>query len=508
METLLLNDLILVVFVVLPTVALSIWWVLRSAQSTPNMIEPELPMILFKNGVVEHASTAALDHIPIAIGAHNWRDLVDIFLPIYPEFPTDLQPKGTGKITLLGKHDPTRQPYSLRIKWLKDGAALTFKKTDTSKNDAAVLQELDLLREVCKSDPHPAWKTNATGTVIWYNHAYAALAEKLPDRAFRVTEPIFDLPEQQVDQDANRIKLELANDGPAEWFDVCFRSHKDGTIYHATSRTTLIKAEDAQRGFVQTLAKTFAQLSIGLAIFNGDRQLALFNPALVDLSGLSASFLSPRPTIDSFFDAMRENRRMPEPKNYKTWRQRMADLVDAAEVGTFEEVWTLETGQTYRVTGRPHPDGAIAFLFEDISAEVSLTRNFRAELELGQSLVDSFEDSLAVFSQSGSLTFSNKAYDHLWGFQFDTSFADVTIGDAITLWKEKSSPNPLWQDLHDSVMSLEDRNAWDMPVRIKGQLPMQCRVIPIASGATVIRFSRQTAHETPLRSISKNSPIG
>jgi len=104
---------------------------------------------------------------------------------------------------------------------------------------------------------------------------------------------------------------------------------------------------------------------------------------------------------------------MPEPKNYKTWRHRMADLISAAETGQFEETWSLETGQTYRVTGRPHPDGAIAFLLEDISTEVLLTRNFRAELEMGQSLVDTFDDALAVFSHAGVLTFSNKAYELL-----------------------------------------------------------------------------------------------
>lgn len=91
----------------------------------------------------------------------------------------------------------------------------------------------------------------------------------------------------------------------------------------------------------------------------------------------------------------------------------MADLISAAETGQFEETWSLETGQTYRVKGRPHPDGAIAFLLEDISTEVLLTRNFRAELEMGQNLVDTFDDALAVFSHAGVLTFSNKAYELL-----------------------------------------------------------------------------------------------
>jgi hypothetical protein len=167
----------------------------------------------------------------------------------------------------------------------------------------------------------------------------------------------------------------------------------------------------------------------------------------------------------------------------------MVELVSAAETGRFEETWSLETGQTYRVKGRPHPDGAIAFLIEDISAEISLTRNFRAELELGQNLVDTFEDALAVFSQSGTLTFSNKAYDLLWGCETHSTFADITIKDAVTLWKEKTLPNPMWTDLQEAVMTLEDREPWTMPVCLQGQKPILCKVVPIASGATVVRFS-------------------
>ena len=148
----------------------------------------------------------------------------------------------------------------------------------------------------------------------------------------------------------------------------------------------------------------------------------------------------------------------------------------------------------------------MAFLIEDITAEVSLTRNFRAELELGQNLADTFEDALAVFSQSGQLTFSNKAYDMLWGFSGETGFADITVADAVRMWKEKSMPNPLWKDLLDAVMTLQDRTEWAMPVCLTGQSPMVCRIVPIASGATVIRFSRSPAALPPsLEKLTKNT---
>ncbi len=131
---------------------------------------------------------------------------------------------------------------------------------------------------------------------------------------------------------------------------------------HAIDINAVISAEIAQRNFVQTLAKTFAQLSTGLAIFDRNSQLALFNPALVDLSALPIEFLSARPDLLSFFDRLCDSRVMPEPKNYNSWRQEIADVIAAATDGSYQETWSLDTGQTYRVSGRPHPDGAIAFL--------------------------------------------------------------------------------------------------------------------------------------------------
>lgn len=488
-----MNDLILIFAIVLPTVGVGIWWVLRPKQEVLQIAPVDLPTILFRDGVIEHANSSALERLPIAIGLHNWEDLYDILAPEYPDFPRDPLPQQAEESIIQGSSS------EIHISWQNAGASISLHNITNTTLAGPDHRELELLRQVTDSIPYPTWKTDASGAGEWSNDAYA----RLKNRCLTNADTIFEMPPLTDDAPSARVKIELNDPETPEWFNVRRKTLPSGAIFHARSLTTLIHAEEAQRDFVQTLAKTFAHLSIGLAIFNRNRQLALFNPALTDLTGLSTSFLSPRPTIDSFFDAMCENRRMPEPKNYKTWRQRMADLISAAETGRFEEIWTLETGQTYRVTGRPHPDGAIAFLMEDISAEISLTRNFRAELEVGQSLVDTFEDALAVFSQTGILTFSNKAYDLLWGFESNTCFADVTINDAVRLWKEKTTPNPLWQDLQDAVMKLEDREAWDMPVCVKGQNPMQCKIVPIASGATVVRFSQH-----PNASITRKEVIG
>ena len=113
------------------------------------------------------------------------------------------------------------------------------------------------------------------------------------------------------------------------------------------------------------MSKTFAQLSTGLAIFDRKRTLIHFNPALLDITGLDFEALSLKPDLASFLDTLRTKEFLPEPKDYGDWHDQLARLESATEKGSYRDVWEPRDGVTYRVTGKPHPDGAIAFLPEE-----------------------------------------------------------------------------------------------------------------------------------------------
>jgi len=249
---------------------------------------------------------------------------------------------------------------------------------------------------------------------------------------------------------------------------------------------------------VQTLAKTFAQLSIGLAIFDRNRQLALFNPALIDLTELSVDFLSGRPNLLTFFDRLRDRSMMPEPKNYGSWRHQMADLVAAASDGNYQETWTLPSGAVYSVIGRPHPDGAIAFLIEDITAEITLTRRFRADLELSQSVLDEMDEAVAVFSADGGLTLTNRAYRELWSVDPEMGFAEPTVIDATRVWQDRCLATPLWGEIRDFVASRENRADWWAEVCLTTGERLDCRIRPLQNAVTMVVFSRRTAAHVAL----------
>ena len=446
---------------------------------------------LFEEERLHHVSDTAGRLFQLIPGRDDWTGLREKLINRFPALPESPLDAILGETTISARESEDtatllmkREGSFTRLNMLEDG---TLNAANAER--IRVLQhEVGALKRASDTTSHAIWQVNPTGAVIWYNAAYRDLYRRLHAEDPVADTPVFDgLREFDGGKARQRVSASPPGAAQQDWYDISAVGVGDITVFHAVDVNAVVKSEVAQRNFVQTLAKTFAQLSIGLAIFDRNGQLALFNPALIDLTDLPADFLSSRPTLISFFDRIRENRRMPEPKNYQSWRHQIAEVISAATDGRYEETWTLESGQTYRVNGRPHPDGAIAFLIEDISAEISLTRNFRAELELGQSLMDSFEDALVVFSSSGVLTFCNRAYREMWDADPVNSFADVTIQDCVRLWRESCEPGTGWDEMVTFVMDYGDRTTFRTEARLKSGGHLQCTLSRIASGATLMK---------------------
>ena len=370
---------------------------------------------------------------------------------------------------------------------------------------AAMEHELETLRSIGEDSPQLIWKRDAEGVLIWANRAYIELSETLrppgeneilpwPPRDIfsniaipAGTAPIIDM--HQIDL--------LDHDRPVSYEVTSLRRSTD-TIHFAVDSTAVVAAQDAQRSFVQTLTKTFAQLSVGLAIFDADRRLVMFNPALTDLTCLPADFLIARPTLASFLDRLRDQQMIPEPKNYTTWRDQMAALETAAVEGSYHETWPLANGQTFRVTGKPHPKGSIAFLMEDISDAVSLTRKFRSQIDVTAAVLDNVDAAIAVFSSTGSLVMVNSAYRSLWGTQNEGSLESGDFRDELTNWQAASTPSPVWVKLQETLARGSTQTAWNGSVRLDSHTEMTCHYASLPDGNHQITFtpSQHTLAET------------
>ncbi len=297
----------------------------------------------------------------------------------------------------------------------------------------ALSEELERLRGVIGEAPMLIWRERADGAVTWANTAYVmTLAEKLePGDDF--TWPLaklFDISPAPGDA-PKRCSVELP-EGDHRWYELQSKPQGADRLVFALPADRLEQAERSLHDVMITLTKTFAHLHVGLAIFDRQRQLQLFNPALTDLTGLPVDFLIRKPTLTAVLDALRERNVAPEPKDYRSWRRPLLDMEKAAASGHYEETWSLPTGQTYRVIGRPHPDGALALIIEDISDAMTRSRRYRAEIELGLSVIDGLDEAIAVFSQSGQLVMSNAAYARLWGHDPASTLGEATLGGLVS----------------------------------------------------------------------------
>ncbi len=330
---------------------------------------------------------------------------------------------------------------------------------------------------VAEQVPIPLWQSDSGGKVIWCNASYKALV-----MAGRGKAPAF------VE---GRNSLETQSG--TQWFDIGIKSD----IGLALPVNDLVLAESNLRDMVQAMAKTFAQLSTGLAVFDHTRHLQSFNPALADLTGLSPEFLSRRPSLIAMLDGMRDRNMIPEPRDWKGWRLQVADMERAAASGQFEDTWALPGGQTYRITGRRHPNGGLALMIDDISTEIIRSRRYRADLELSQRVVDTLDEGIAVFASTGQLVMSNTAYAALWGHDPGEELAPMGFAQMAARWRALSAPSTLWAEAEEFSARLEDRVPWQAEARLLDGRLIACRFAPLSDGATLVGFSTVMAEAAP-----------
>ncbi len=255
-------------------------------------------------------------------------------------------------------------------------------------------------------------------------------------------------------------------------------------FHYITDVSRAVQAETISREFVQTFTKTFANLTTGLAIFDRKRQLSLFNPALIDLTTLSAPFLSAQPDLFSFFDQLRDRHILPEPKNYPDWRSQINAMIQTATGGVYLENWFLPDGRTYRVMGRSHPDGAVAFLFENKTDDISLTRRFRAQLELRQSVLNHLQLAIAVFGTNGTLIFSNDRLAQV--LKVDTEkFKDVTVRELLEICAQTFPKSNFWDDAFEAIRAKSLSKPIITTIN-EHETDIDCSLVPISNGETLL----------------------
>lgn len=336
-----------------------------------------------------------------------------------------------------------------------------------------VVAKLPPSTDILENAPFPIW-SNIGGAINFTNAQYHNVAglDYNPEGIFAYSD--------NDSSDRHMVNIE----GKQRWFTTFEVTIDNEKFTFALPADDLIMAENSLKRLMETLSTTFAHLPVGLVIFDTDKSLAQFNPAISTLLDLDPTWLAMRPSMSAFLEMLRENRHLPEQKNFLEWRRLLTEMNATTRNKRYSDQWNLPNGTTLQVTGQAHAQGAITFLFEDITAQITLERQHHAETALNQAVLDRVSDAIVVINPAGSIAFANASFDRLFGMKSMGSLATPDIDTLATMWPETAD---FWSKLQAFISQPQNRAPWAATLDLL--IEKSVDVFPMPDGSTLVSFA-------------------
>lgn len=338
-----------------------------------------------------------------------------------------------------------------------------------------------ILRELARL-PIPAWWEH-NGKIKWANWAFSELQQ------YQQT----DILSGHETLKGGRLKAELispnSGEGPKP---VSGYALSKGALYFLHQSRE--RDHEAYQRVLSGMSDTFSSIQIGIAVFDKVDNLVSFNPALIEMLDILPSWLSKKPSLRDFLDRLRNEGKLPEPRDFTSWRDTITALITAARTKTYVEDWHLPNGDVIRVNAKPSARGTVTFTFENITRRIIIEREYRSEIERLVTILEQLDSAIATFDSGGNLTFANQEFDQLWGEAFSKRAGPLAISDMIELMHNKCQPNPNLAEIREYIMSNQQRGHWKSEVTLKNGQTRFFRVAPLLGGYTLFELS-----DLPLR---------
>ena len=179
--------------------------------------------------------------------------------------------------------------------------------------------------------------------------------------------------------------------------------------------------EDARYELAQNIVsqrELADRMMAAVAQFAPDRRLSFFNQPFAAMARLDPDWLAEQPEFDRLLEAMRENGRVPEVRDFPEWKAQKRDLFLSAEELVSEE-WALASGEHWHVAAQPLPDGGLRLIIEDKTEQVRLASARDTLLRVRTATFDNLFEIVSVFAADGRLYLWNRRFSQVWEFDED-----------------------------------------------------------------------------------------
>lgn len=409
----------------------------------------------------------------------------------------------------------TGQPRGGQLRLTLREAVLIEAELNRARAEIAAREEAVALREIetqalsalLANAPVAAWRRAPDGGVAWSAGCIptedgvvtaAEVAAVAARPATRHDGQAAAAPGAGAPGQAARFRLEVAGaeTGAAVALDAIEGDGPDGgRLGLAINGAGAPGVEQSLARFVRTMTETFVHLNVGLAIFDRNKTLALFNPALVRMWQADPAWLALRPSLRDIVDRLRASRRIPEMPDFHDWRRRLDSLFENTEMADYEELWHLADGADIRVLARPHPHGSLAFVFEDVTERLRLGQQFRHSVDLRRATLDRLDEGLAVFGPDGLLQLVNAAFHDIWGTDAETVRPSMHASELLPLVRGLTVETEVWQQLMAYITGGASRQPWAAKLTLGTGRILGARFASLPDGSVMAVFGDVTDSE-------------
>ena len=156
------------------------------------------------------------------------------------------------------------------------------------------------------------------------------------------------------------------------------------------------------------------RISAGVAQFAPDHSLVFTNQPFQRMFAMQPEWLVDRPEFDRVLERMREARRLPESRDFRSWKAERRSWFTSPDA-PIEESWLLPGGTHLRVLAQSLPDGGLMLVFEDRTEQLRLASARDTLLRVRTATFDNLFEAIGVFAADGRLALWNSRFRDVWG---------------------------------------------------------------------------------------------
>lgn len=233
-------------------------------------------------------------------------------------------------------------------------------------------------------------------------------------------------------------------------------------------------------------------IPIATAVFAKDQRLSSYNAAYAAMWKFSKPWLDARPSQGEIIDRLRETRQLPERHDFIAWKHAHLESPEEA-LRQKEEFWHLSGGRSLRVVVRPHLQGGVYYLFEDVSDRFRLEASFNMLFQVQRAALDQVEDAIVFIAPDGRLVLHNKMFGRLWRLTDEELSGEPHFSKVVELAQARMGPDNIWSIVAAGLASDEPErcNDWGHVERADGK-SISLTMSRLPSGATLVMFADVT----------------